>query len=85
MNDVASSVGAKEGLVVGAGAGPWPLIGVNSEMMTNMTLGENQKIQTRIATVDVDTGDGVLQQIDKDDFALMANLYVSDGKPGKVS
>lgn len=71
---------------MGPGAGPWPVVGVNSEMMANVHIdGDNMKIKTQIAKVNTDTKLGEASGIDTDQFALMANLYISKGeRSGKV-
>lgn len=84
--DIAKKVDTTDGLIVGAGAGPWYKIGVNSELMANVSLKDrNPTIKSAIAYLDCDNGKkDSLKFIDTDEFALMANLYMCDGKPGQV-
>lgn len=80
-------MGTTQGLAVGAGAGPWPKIGVNSELMANVGLsGESLNVKSAIAYLDPENGfKDSLKFIDSDEFALMANLYMCDGVAGQVS
>lgn len=57
--------------------------------MANAALSQNgvsEKLNTHIARVDPTNGAGVLERYTKnDEFALMGNFLISEGKPGKVS
>jgi len=72
--------------VIGAGAGPWPVVGTNSEMAANVCLQEGDvTVKTKIIKVNTDTMGGEEIDVDTDQFALMANFYLSQGKrDGKV-
>ena len=72
--------------MVGAGAGPWPEIGVNCEMMANANVdGESVDVKTKIAKVNTDTNKGESHGVTTDQFALLANFYMSKGnREGKV-
>ena len=87
IKDVANKAGTTDGLVVGAGAGPWPVVGVNSEMMANVKLnGDDMSIKTHIAKVNTETKLGEASTVNTDQFALLANFYISKGeRNGKVS
>mgnify|MGYP001801459974 FL=1 len=87
IKDVANQAGTTDGLVVGAGAGPWPVVGVNSEMMANVKLnGDDMSIKTHIAKVNTETKLGEASTVNTDQFALLANFYISKGeRNGKVS
>ncbi|XP_076234081.1 ester hydrolase C11orf54 homolog [Calliopsis andreniformis] len=77
----------KNSLVIGAGAGPWPHINSNCELMMNMKVSPSGvENDTHISSVDKTNGKCVLQTLPNDEtrFALLANLFVSEGKPGKV-
>lgn len=77
----------KNPFVIGAGAGPWPRINCNCELMMNLVIpNDNVTNKSRIATVDDTAGKCVLQTlpIDETRVALLANLFVSEGKPGQV-
>ncbi|KAG8040812.1 hypothetical protein G9C98_001800 [Cotesia typhae] len=72
--------------VIGAGAGPWPQLSRNCEMMMNVVIDSDEiKNQTKLAWVGEDN-QCVLQNCKESDtrLALLANLFVSEGKPGKV-
>ncbi|KAH0560976.1 ester hydrolase C11orf54 homolog [Cotesia glomerata] len=72
--------------VIGAGAGPWPQVSRNCEMMMNVVIDSDEiKNQTKLAWVG-DDNQCVLQNCKESDtrLALLANLFVSEGKPGKV-
>nr|XP_031833404.1 ester hydrolase C11orf54 homolog [Nomia melanderi]XP_031833405.1 ester hydrolase C11orf54 homolog [Nomia melanderi] len=73
--------------VIGAGAGPWPHINSNCELMMNMTISTSEvKNESRIASVDKSNEKCVLQTLPNDEtrLALLANLFASEGKPGQV-
>ncbi|XP_017890089.1 ester hydrolase C11orf54 homolog [Ceratina calcarata] len=77
----------KDALVIGAGAGPWPYLKSNCELMTNMVVSQsNVRNETRIASVNKTNGNCVLGTLPSSEtrLALLANLFVSEGKPGKV-
>ncbi|XP_046424646.1 ester hydrolase C11orf54 homolog isoform X3 [Neodiprion fabricii] len=75
--------------VVGAGAGPWPLVNTNCELIMNVSISpaeSSTKNATHICIVDKDNGKCIDQTLSSSEtrFALLANLFVSEGKPGKV-
>lgn len=70
--------------LIGAGAGPGHVEGVNSEMMCNVNLKDVNGCQTHLAKVDPNDGSCILKQTKSTEFMLMANLLCSEGKPGKV-
>lgn len=77
----------KDAFVIGAGAGPWPYLNSNCELMMNMIVSEsNVQNETRIASVDKTNGNCVLETLPNTEarLALLGNLFVSEGKPGKV-
>ena len=78
---------SKDSLVIGAGAGPWPYLNSNCELIMNMKVSPSGvENETRIASVDTKSGDCVLQNLPNKEtrLALLANLFVSEGKPGQV-
>ncbi|XP_064459199.1 ester hydrolase C11orf54 homolog [Ornithodoros turicata] len=84
INDVMKCVELPDGFVIGAGAGPHHIVGVNCEMMHNMKCGPNAVSNTHYAKIeDEKCALGTLPP-EKCEFCLMANLLVSEGKPGKV-
>ena len=44
MKDYPKMTGSPSGLVIGAGAGPWPYINRNAEMMPNLYVKEDRSI-----------------------------------------
>ncbi|XP_042909655.1 ester hydrolase C11orf54 homolog isoform X1 [Parasteatoda tepidariorum] len=80
---IAESIDMPTALMIGAGAGPRPHIGTNCEMMANVKLGDEDLINTRIAKITED-GSELIHLKDSTKFCLLGNLYVSEGKPGKV-
>lgn len=73
--------------VVGAGAGPWPHLNSNCELIMNLASTEVEvKNETRIASVNTINEKCVLEGLPTKEtrFALLANFFVSQGKPGKV-
>jgi hypothetical protein len=72
------------GFILGAGAGPFQVVGQNCELMPNLSLsGDGINNLTYYAKVD-EQGDCVCKKIDSSDFALMANIFGSKGLPGPV-
>lgn len=78
--------------IAGAGAGPWPHIGVNCEGIINLSI-ENGKVDqgTRIVSVEpvgAPKGTGLYLQRrlpnNETRTALLGNYLLSEGKPGKV-
>lgn len=77
----------KDSFVVGAGAGPWPYTNTNCELIMNLVnSSSNVTNGTRISSVDKTNGNCVLQTLPNEETrcALLANLFVSEGKSGKV-
>jgi hypothetical protein len=75
------------GFVLGAGAGPFHVLGVNTELMPNLGYEAGELVNlTHFAKVDEATGKCVCDKIPSNstDCALMANLFGSDGSPGDV-
>lgn len=84
-------------LVIGAGAGPWPHTGSNCELIMKVNITVNNKVEprdngvgngTHYAFVNKSNGECRLERVlaneDETTFALLANLYVCEGNPGKV-
>ncbi|EGT37601.1 hypothetical protein CAEBREN_29657 [Caenorhabditis brenneri] len=65
-----------EASVFGPGAGPWPVVGQNCEMVADVNL-KTGKVGTRIAECDVKTKDLRSKSID------VQNSYISKYQPGK--
>lgn len=76
-----------QGHLLGAGAGPFHVIGMNSELAPNLSWRDgfkNLTNRTYYAKIDSDTKKPVLERSPCADCALMMNLYGSEGKPGPV-
>lgn len=77
----------KEFLAIGAGAGPWPLVNTNCEGMYNLKVRSDgtTKSGSHLARVDANKK-CVLEKIPDDEtkFALLGNIFLSEGQPGKV-
>lgn len=79
-------------LLIGAGAGPWPHVGVNCEGIINFTVRNGSVAQgTRVVTVEpvgaAKGRSGYLQRTlpaSETRVALMGNYLLSDGSPGRV-
>ena len=81
-------VGMSDGPVsmIGAGAGPWPHLRTNCEMMTNILFGESNTVNsTRLATVN-ETGTRQLHGVppNQTGCALLNNLLVTRGETSSV-
>jgi hypothetical protein len=80
---------AEKGFILGAGAGPFDVVGVNSELMPNLSYdkanGNDMTNLTHFAKVD-ERGSCFCGKIPNHsvDCALMMNLFGSDGRPGDV-
>ncbi|XP_015172505.1 PREDICTED: ester hydrolase C11orf54 homolog [Polistes dominula] len=73
--------------VIGAGAGPWPYINSNCELMMNLVISSSGiKNETRIASVDKSSGNCKLETLNRNEtrLAILANLFVSKGETGSV-
>lgn len=80
---------AKSRYVCGAGAGPHPAFNTNCEGMINLKINENGSIanETYVARVTAPNESCLTVKAASDEtrFALLANLYLSEGVNGKVS
>ncbi|KAH3890800.1 hypothetical protein DPMN_014888 [Dreissena polymorpha] len=83
---IADMCDSKEPFMLGAGAGPAHVLGVNSEMMNTIKLEPNGKSVNRgyVAKIDKITNACQLQPMPCDEFNLMGNFLVCDGLPGQV-
>nr|CAD7571519.1 unnamed protein product [Timema californicum] len=91
IKDVGRLVGVEPAFIIGAGAGPWPYAGVNCEVTLPMMVNAEVKqgavnSHTRISKVNTQDGSCILERLPNDESrcALLANLFCSEGKPGKV-
>ncbi|KAK8766688.1 ester hydrolase C11orf54 homolog [Amblyomma americanum] len=85
LEEVMRKTEVPDGLAIGAGAGPFNVVGVNSEMMHNMKCGEKPFNNSHYAKINED-GSYELGRFTSTccEFGLMANLLISEGKSGKV-
>ncbi|CAH0554431.1 unnamed protein product [Brassicogethes aeneus] len=87
VKDIAKLAHSDPAFVIGAGAGPHPYIGKNCEGVYNLKITNGTIEQhTRISKV-VEGSDKPVQEIlpnTESRVALLANFFVSEGKPGKV-
>ncbi|RZF34327.1 hypothetical protein LSTR_LSTR008866 [Laodelphax striatellus] len=75
--------------IVGAGAGPFHYVGTNSEMIANLIVEEGKEnvVGTRIVKLENHQRDKIEVQVlpkTETKCALLANFFLSQGKPGKV-
>ncbi|XP_018336914.1 ester hydrolase C11orf54 homolog isoform X2 [Agrilus planipennis] len=87
LKDIERFSGLKSAFIVGAGAGPHPYAGVNCEGIINMNVKDGKvEQQTRISKVVPSDGSQVQEILPNSEtrIALLANLFYSEGKPGKV-
>ncbi|XP_045115366.1 ester hydrolase C11orf54 homolog [Portunus trituberculatus] len=85
IKDLAGCVDLPNSFIVGAGAGPHKYIGVNSELMANVVVGDKACNGSRAAKVDA-AGKCELLSLPQEQTgcALMLNMFASEGKGGKV-
>lgn len=74
----------ERGFLLGAGAGPFHVVGMNSELMPNLSYeGDVVTNLTHYAKVEAD-GRCSCDKLDSTDCALMCNLYGCEGTTGPV-
>ncbi|KAG9201887.1 hypothetical protein G6514_005304 [Epicoccum nigrum] len=74
----------EQGALLGAAAGPFHVVGTNSELMPNLQWNGAEVVnQTRFAKVK-DDGSALCEKLASHDCALMANLFGCEGLPGDV-
>ncbi|KAK9881792.1 hypothetical protein WA026_017308 [Henosepilachna vigintioctopunctata] len=88
LKDIAKIANLENAFIIGAGAGPHPYAGVNCEGIYNLVIENgNVQQQTRIAKVDQQRNETCKQEVlpnSESRIALLGNLFLSEGKPGKV-
>lgn len=87
--DLAEAMEMREerGSLIGAGAGPFHVVGTNCELMPNIAWAaglRNVDNRTHYASIDRNTGQPNVKRCPSHDCALMINLYGSQGLPGPV-
>jgi hypothetical protein len=83
----AMEMSLQRGSLIGAGAGPFHVIGQNCELASNLSWQsgfEHVDNQTRFAKISNDTGAVGVDKSPSLDCGLMINLYGSLGEPGTV-
>ncbi|KAJ4312105.1 proteasome component pup2 [Neodidymelliopsis sp. IMI 364377] len=85
LTSIAELMDMKEqGALLGAAAGPFHVVGMNSELMPNLSWnGGTLSNETHYAKVR-DDGSPLCEKLPSHDCALMANLFGSAGLPGPV-
>lgn len=74
----------EQGALLGAAAGPFHVVGMNSELMPNLRWDKGDVInETHFAKVSGE-GSALCEKLPSHDCALMANLFGSAGLPGDV-
>lgn len=91
VNTVAKEIDLPGAYMLGAGAVSFRTIGINAELIHSVKAGTEEKPAVNgsyLARVKPSDGEHVLEKYSEKysdcDFGLMANLYASEGKPGKV-
>lgn len=86
-----AEMSSSSGFLLGAGAGPFHILGQNSELMPNLAYGiaagsrDSQNIRNRTHYAKITGANSVCcahVPDDTADFAFMCNLFCSDGVPG---
>lgn len=81
---------ADQGMLIGAGAGPFHVVGQNSELIPNLAWNQGWDNVTnfthcaKIDKSDPSAAKAVCERCPSTDCALMINLYGSTGSPGPV-
>ncbi|XP_014666301.1 PREDICTED: ester hydrolase C11orf54 homolog [Priapulus caudatus] len=87
--DIAKRVNLPSAFIIGAGAGPYNLVGVNSELIPNLKLDPGcptgcSAMQSYISKVDLGDGSCIQETINSTDFSILGNFFFSEGAQGKV-
>jgi hypothetical protein len=73
-----------KGSILGASAGPFHVLGINSELMPNLAYdGDTISNRTHYAKID-ESGNCLCEELSSTDCGLMANLFGCDGSTGDV-
>jgi len=80
--------GTGSGLVIGAGAAPWPFLNRNAEMMPNLYVGKEGEVnqETRVTRTHDEDNSFSTSKLPPNETrnSLLGNLFISDGLPGQV-
>ncbi|XP_025088860.1 ester hydrolase C11orf54 homolog [Pomacea canaliculata] len=86
--EIARQVELPGAFILGAGAGPWQVVGVNSELACTVQVAaegnEPISINSHVTKVNPQNNLWVLEKLNSTDFNLMGNFLCCEGKPGKV-
>jgi hypothetical protein len=78
----------KGGFVIGAGAGPWPFINRNNEMMPNLSISEDGTLVQKTKISRTFDEDGSYKTMDLPETetrnAVLGNVFISEGKKENV-
>lgn len=83
----ASGMSADQGMCIGAGAGPWHILKMNSELAPNFSWekdAEGKTVSQSYFTKVDDKVSPVCERSPSTECALMMNLYGSTGLPGEI-
>ncbi|XP_065833200.1 ester hydrolase C11orf54-like [Oscarella lobularis] len=87
FDDVAKRCDLPGAFILGAGAGSSRFVGVNCELMPNLRTAKEDdpgRIRSFSAKVSEEDGSCILERYNSREFSLLANLFLSEGNPGKV-
>jgi hypothetical protein len=87
LGELAALAGLPGGLIIGAGAGSSKAAGVNCEMMPNARAPHSSSPGTNlthIARVSTEDGSCILERYPSLEAGPLANVLISEGKPGRV-
>jgi len=80
--------GPQSGLVIGAGAGPWPFLNRNAEMMPNLLVRKDGEVEqeTRITRTHDEDGSYSTLKLPPSETrnAVLGNVFICDGESGPV-
>ncbi|CAG9771103.1 unnamed protein product [Ceutorhynchus assimilis] len=88
LKDIAKLAQVEPSFLIGAGAGPFQYVGVNCEGIINLKIDNNGIVdqQTRVSKVNGLDEQMIVQVLPNNEtrISLLGNLFISEGKPGKV-
>ncbi|KAJ4443085.1 hypothetical protein ANN_04735 [Periplaneta americana] len=87
LQDIGNLVGVRPTFLLGASAGPWTYSTDNTEMMVNLFINEGEIINhSNVSSISKQNGSCILECLPNNETrcAMLANLFCSEGKPGKV-
>lgn len=86
FKDIAQLCSLPNAFMIGAGAGPAHIVGINSELINNVKVRDDGSVDRKawVAKLDLKNGGYILEKLDAEEFCLMGNFLLSDGNPGKV-